>query len=90
MSATALMSVKLDADEKALFVENTEALGLTPSSAVKIFVRMFNEYRGFPFEVRRAPRLNPEFDVPVAKMVGGRPVMPASWREDDDDDDESL
>lgn len=90
MSATALMSVKLDANEKALFAENAEALGITPSSAVKIFVRQFNEYRGFPFEVRRAPRLNPSFKVPAAKMVGGKPVMPESWLEDDDDDDEFL
>ena len=42
MSATALMSIKLDADEKALFAENAEALGITPSSAVKIFVRQFS------------------------------------------------
>lgn len=88
--ATALMSVKLDADEKALFTENAEALGMTPSSAIKVFVRQFNEYRGFPFEVRRPLRLNPDFKVPVAKMVDGRPVMPESWLEDDDDADELL
>lgn len=84
------MSVKLDAGEKALFAENAEAIGITPSAAVKIFVRQFNEYGGFPFEVRRAPRLNPKFEVPVAKMVDGRPVMPESWLVDDEDDDESL
>ncbi len=90
MSASSLMSVKLDPEEKALFTQNAEAIGITPSAAVKIFVRSFNEYGGFPFEVRRRSRLNPNYDVPVAKMVDGRPVMPESWIEDDDDDDELL
>ena len=90
MSSSALMSIKLDAREKALFAENAEALGITPSAAVKIFIRQFNEYRGFPFDVRRAPRLNPDYNVPTAKMIDGKPVMPDSWLEDDDDEDELL
>ena len=43
-----------------------------------------------PFGVRRASRLNPDFEVPVAKMSGGKPVMPESWLDDDNDDDEFL
>ncbi len=84
------MSVKLDPDEKALFAQNAEAIGITPSAAVRIFVRSFNEYGGFPFEACRRPRLNPDFDVPVARMADGRPVMPKSWAENEDDDDEFL
>ena len=90
MSASSLMSIKLDSEEKLLFAQNAEAIGLTPSAAVKVFVRRFNECGGFPFDVRRAPRLNPDFDVPVAKMANGGPVMPESWAEEDDDDDEFL
>ncbi len=90
MSTSALMSIKLDAEEKAMFAANAEALGLTPSAAVKVFIRQFNEYRGFPFDVRRFPKLNPDYKVPTAKMIDGRPVMPESWLEDDDDDDEFL
>ena len=53
-------------------------------------MRRFNECGGFAFDVRRAPRLNPDFDVPVAKMANGKPVMPESWAEEDDDGDEFL
>ncbi len=35
-------------------------------------------------------RLNPNYAVPVAKMVDGRPVIPESWVEDDDNADELL
>ena len=46
-------NTKLSAEEKDAFVRNTAALGLTPSAAIKVFVHMFNECGGFPFEVRR-------------------------------------
>lgn len=47
------LNTKLSAEEKDAFVRNTAALGLTPSAAIKVFVHMFNEFGGFPFEVRR-------------------------------------
>ena len=50
---TASLNTKISLSEKEEFQRNTEALGLTPSAAIKIFVRMFNECGGFPFEVRR-------------------------------------
>ena len=52
------LNTKLSVEEKDAFVRNTAALGLTPSAAVKVFVHMFNECGGFPFEVRR--RVNDE------------------------------
>ncbi|MDR1412449.1 MAG: type II toxin-antitoxin system RelB/DinJ family antitoxin [Actinomycetes bacterium] len=52
-SESASLNTKLPNDEKRLFTETTEALGMTPSAAVRIFVRKFNEHRGFPFAVRR-------------------------------------
>lgn len=56
-TAVASLNTKIDADEKDEFVRNAEALGMTPSSVIKVFVRMFNEVGGFPFEVRRADRM---------------------------------
>jgi DNA-damage-inducible protein J len=53
MSDTASLNTKLRVEEKDQFVETAEALGMTPSAAIRIFVRKFNEYRGFPFAVRR-------------------------------------
>lgn len=53
---TASLNTKLDFDEKSEFTRNAEALGISPSAAVKIFVRKFNECGGFPFEVRRSDR----------------------------------
>lgn len=53
--ATTMTSIntKLGVEEKEEFVRATAALGLTASSAIKVFVRMFNECGGFPFDVRR-------------------------------------
>lgn len=47
------LNTKLSVEEKEEFARATAALGLTPSSAIKVFVRMFNECGGFPFDVRR-------------------------------------
>lgn len=52
-TASASLNTKLDLDEKREFTRNAEALGISPSAAIKIFVRKFNECGGFPFEVRR-------------------------------------
>lgn len=50
---TTSLNTNISVDEKEEFKRNTEALGLTPSAAIKIFVHMFNECGGFPFELRR-------------------------------------
>ena len=47
------LNTKLSVEEKEEFVRTTAALGLTTSSAIKVFVRMFNECGGLPFDVRR-------------------------------------
>lgn len=47
------LNTKLSVEEKEEFMRTTAALGLTTSSAIKVFVRMFNECGGFPFDVRR-------------------------------------
>ena len=50
---TASLNTKLPSEEKELFTETAESLGMTPSAAIRIFVRKFNEYQGFPFAVRK-------------------------------------
>lgn len=65
-TATASLNTKISLEEKEEFQRNTEALGLTPSAAIKIFVHMFNEYGGFPFELRRPIAQNTTYLSPQA------------------------
>lgn len=77
---------RVDEDEKRQFVENAEALGMNASTALKVFVRKFNECGGFPFEVRRESGIDcPGQQVLHARMEDGRLVVPAAWRDLDDD-----
>lgn len=50
---TASLNTKLPAEEKNLFTETAESLGMTPSAVIRVFVRKFNEHQGFPFAVRK-------------------------------------
>ena len=52
-SGTVSLNTKLPFEEKELFTEIAESLGMTPSAAIRIFVRKFNEHQGFPFAVRK-------------------------------------
>ena len=47
------LNTNISVEEKEEFKRNAEALGMTPSAAIKVFVHMFNECGGFPFELRR-------------------------------------
>jgi DNA-damage-inducible protein J len=60
ISDTTSLNTKLRVEEKEQFVETAEALGMTPSAAIRIFVRKFNEYQGFPFAVRRETPMSDE------------------------------
>lgn len=92
MEVITSLNTRISLSDKELFVKTTESLGLTPSAAIKIFVRMFNQCGGFPFEVRTVPLVNyhnpnilkPEILKP--EIRNGNVVLPASWREDDDYD----
>ena len=86
MAATASLNTKIDLKEKNEFQANAEALGMTPSAAIKIFVRMFNQCKGFPFDVRLQPQINySDPSTPVASMQNGTVVVPAAWSDDDDE-----
>ena len=80
MSASSLMSVKLDSEEKLLFAQNAEAIGLTPSAAVKVFVRRFNECGGFPFDVRLSPEpFASEAEACDFADAAARDVIDGAW-----------
>jgi DNA-damage-inducible protein J len=53
-NALASLNTKLESEDKRLFVATAKTLGLSPSNVVRVFVRAFNEWGGFPFEVRRS------------------------------------
>lgn len=83
------LKVKISREDKALFVSIAESLGLTPSDAVRIFIKKFNEERGFPFAVKQKYRIN--YDDPGvlrARVENGQLLVPAAWRDADEDDDE--
>jgi DNA-damage-inducible protein J len=52
-TATASLNTKLPLSEKTQFVETAESLGMSPSAAIRVFVRKFIECDGFPFAVRK-------------------------------------
>lgn len=86
MKATASLHVKLSPDEKREFVEIAESLGMSPSAAVRVFVRKFNACKGFPFDVCQQPSIDfSSTSILHAKMVDGKAVAPSSWREEDDE-----
>lgn len=52
MPATATLNARVAAADKKRFTNTANALGISPSAAINIFVRKFNEMGGFPFDVR--------------------------------------
>lgn len=58
-SITAPLNVRVDKADKEQFVSTANELGISPSSAINVFVRKFNECGGFPFDVRLdRPQMN--------------------------------
>ena len=46
MSATATLNARVDVADKERFAATASALGISPSAAVNVFVRKFNEVGG--------------------------------------------
>lgn len=63
------LNVKIDAEDKRLFAEYTSRLGTTPSNAVRMFVKAFNEFQGFPFETSRPYHVSAEAQRSYAEAV---------------------
>ena len=87
MAATATLNTKVEPSDKERFSRTAESLGMNASTALKVFVLKFNECGGFPFDVRRDPRINYANNKTLhAHMEAGKLVVPAGWRDDDDDE----
>lgn len=54
------VSSRISKEEKSAFVAACEEIGTTPSNAIRMFVRAFNAYRGFPFDTSQPYRLSAE------------------------------
>lgn len=69
------LNVKVDASDKQKFTTFTHALGTTPSNAIRMFIKAFNEYQGFPFNVSRPYKLSAEaqrsYDALNADIANG-------------------
>ena len=55
------LATRVDDDQAAMFREVTKRLGTTPSDALRMFVAIFNDVKGFPYEVR-LPKETEPFD----------------------------
>lgn len=77
------LNVKIEPEDKRLFTEYTHRLGTTPSNAVRMFVRAFNEYQGFPFETSRPYRMSAEaeraYEDTVSAIADGTAKRYASF-----------
>lgn len=60
-TATVPLSNRVDATLKSEFDKTAIELGLTPTSALTVFMKRFVEEGGFPFEVRRKVPSRAEF-----------------------------
>lgn len=49
---TVQVATRIDGEQSRLFRETAARLGTTPADALRMFVAAFNEYQGFPYEVR--------------------------------------
>lgn len=86
---TATISIKITRKEKELFFETAKDAGLTPSEAIRLFVRAFIEQGGMPFYVPDGAQIN----LKVPKLLRahlddqGVLIVPDAWRDEDDNDD---
>jgi DNA-damage-inducible protein J len=56
---TVQLATRIAKSQDRLFRETTRQLGTTPADAMRVFIAAFNQHRGFPFEVRLAPEVEP-------------------------------
>lgn len=74
------IATRVSDEQAALFKETTRQLGTTPADALRMFISAFNDYRGFPYEVR-LPRNDVE---PFGTKSGERPEQ-SELRDDGQD-----
>lgn len=80
MSATATLNARVDVADKERFAATASALGISPSAAVNVFVRKFNEVGGFPFDVRLSPEpFSSEAEACDFADTAARDVIDGAW-----------
>ena len=57
--STVQLATRIDESQDRLFRETTKRLGTTPADAMRVFVAAFNQHKGFPFDVRLNPNVEP-------------------------------
>lgn len=93
MSNIATLNTKVSEDEKRMFSRTAESLGMNASTALKVFVKKFNECGGFPFDVRLSNNVShpkSESFLHGISVVGsvsddGHTVLPAEEYAEEDD-----
>lgn len=71
-TAMAPISAKLRQDEKDAFQKTCEAIGTSPSNAIRMFVSAFNKRGGFPFDPSNPYGFNAETFRAMDDAVTGR------------------
>lgn len=80
MPATATLNARVSAEDKSRFTSTAAALGLTPSAAINVFVRRFNDAGGFPFDVRvQAAPLGSEAEACELADALSREMVDGAW-----------
>ncbi|MCR5630395.1 MAG: type II toxin-antitoxin system RelB/DinJ family antitoxin [Atopobiaceae bacterium] len=72
--AMAPISAKLRQDEKDVFQRTCEAIGTSPSNAIRMFVSAFNRRGGFPFDPANPYGFNAETLEAMNDAVTGNDV----------------
>jgi DNA-damage-inducible protein J len=91
MPTTVTLNTKVSEEDRDKFAQTAESLGMNSSTALKVFVKKFIDYGGFPFEVAASRSTHasylPGTRIPVAGVIDseGHTVLPAE--EDNEEDD---
>jgi len=73
--ATVQLATRIEESQDRLFRETASRLGVTPADAMRVFIAAFNQHRGFPFDVRLAPDVEPFADEDEALDFVDRQAM---------------
>jgi len=57
--STVQLATRIEKTQDQVFRETTRRLGTTPADAMRVFVAVFNQHRGFPFDIRLASDVEP-------------------------------
>lgn len=69
------ITAKLKPEEKQEFLRATDAIGTTPSNAIRMFVSAFNKRGGFPFDPANPYGFNKETLAAMDDAANGRNLI---------------